>query len=246
MSDQENPQDDRDPDRHERFEELSPSGRVRTRRRKHSGPYNAPIPEAADINSLRINWQSDAARLAGQPGAALGNRLPTSEGGGSDRATLEHLVHRLAEELKADSEKQQPNSPNSLRHGEHPADKIPPPLPASIAVLNQPGTVDKSTGKRKRKREHGSGGRRHCPFCNHNRALHIRPANVFGRFISVLGIRTYSCRNCRSKFQAFAFIEGPYFTWRQVGILGLILLIVALGFALVYPLINRVPDLVDY
>jgi hypothetical protein len=244
MSDQENPQDGGERDRHERFEELSPSGRVRNRRRKHSGPYNAPIPEAADINSLRINWQSDAARLSGQSGTAPSSRPPMS--GGSDRATLEHLVHRLAEELKAENEKQQPNNPNSLRHGEHPADKIPPPLPASIAVLNRPGMVDKSTGKRKRKRDNGSGGSRHCPFCNHNRALHIRPANPFGRLISLMGIRTYSCRNCHSKFQAFAFIEGPYFTWRQVGIAGLILLIIALGFALAYPLINRIPDLVDY
>lgn len=258
MSDSENPQDDGEQDRREGFEELSPSGRLRSRRRKHSGPYNAPIPEAADINSLRINWQSDAARLsgqAGQPNSPSGGRPPGADGALSDRATLEQLVRRLADELKAETEK--PNNPNQLRHGEHPADKIPPPLPSSISVVNRQGLFDKSTGKRKRKREHGSehnsehssehssGGRRHCPFCSHRRAVHIRPANPFARLVSILGIRTYSCRNCHTQFLAFSFVEGPYFTWRQLGIFGLILLIILLGFAFVYPLINRLPDPVE-
>jgi hypothetical protein len=232
MSDPENPQDDLEQDRHERFEELSPSGRVRSRRRKHSGPYNAPIPEAADINSLRINWQSDAARLSGQGGATSSARPQQGDNAPTDRATLEQLVRRLADELKTEGEKQ-PNNPNLLRQGEHPADKIPPPLPASIAVVNRSGMFDKSTGKRKRKREHGSGGRRSCPLCQHRRALHIRPSNPLARLVSLVGIRTYSCRNCHSQFLAFAFVEGPYFTWRQLGIFGLVLLILVLGVAFV-------------
>ncbi len=246
MADSENPQDREERDRHEGegFEELSPSGRIRSRRRKHSGPYNAPIPEAADLNALRINWQSGSARSSGQAGTS---DVPSADAVPA-QARLEELVRRVAEELRTEGGgvTEKSNNPNQLRQGEHPADKIPPPLPASIAVLNRQGMVQESTGKRKRKREHGHGGRRHCPFCQHNRALHIRPANPLVRLVSILGIRTYSCRNCHNQFLAFSFVEGPYFTWRQVGIACLILLVILLGFAAVSPLINRIPDVVDY
>jgi hypothetical protein len=235
MSDPENQHDDDSADRHERIEELSPSGRVRSRRRKHSGPYDAPIPEAADLNAMRIDWRTGRSVMSNPPAAA------------PDQAKLEELVRRVAGELgmEAGAKTEEPGTLNTLPHGNHPADKIPPPLPASIAVLNRNNLVHESTGKRKRKHrdEHGGGGRRHCPFCLHSRAQHVRPANPLVRLISILGIRTYSCRNCHKQFLAFSFVEGPYFTWRQVGIFFLIVLLMLAGYLFVSPMFYRVPDL---
>ena len=150
--------------------------------------------------------------------------------------------------MEGQAQTEAPPPLNTMRHGEHPADKIPPPLPASLAVLNKRGMFEERTGKRRRKREHGghsAGGRRHCPFCQHNKALHIRPSNPFVRVLSLLGIRTYSCRGCHNQFLGFSFVEGPYFTWRQLGIVCLILLLLVLGFIFIYPLFNRIPDLVE-
>jgi hypothetical protein len=238
MSESENPPDGSPPDRHDSFEELSPSGRLRTRRRKHSGPYNAPIPEAADLNAMRIDWRTGKAASANPEEADV----PAA-----DPAKVEELIRRVAGELgmAAPAATDPPGGRNGIQQGDHPADKIPPPLPASLAVLNQRGMLEKSTGKRKRKRKHGGGGQRHCPFCQHSRAQHIRPVNPLVRMVSLLGIRTYSCRNCHKQFLAFAFIEGPYFTWKQVGIFILILLMMLLGYAFVWPLLNRVPEVVE-
>jgi hypothetical protein len=239
MSDPENPKGDGSPDHHERFEEISPSGHVRTRRRKHSGPYNAPIPEAADLNAMRIDWRT------GRP--AVENPAPGSAAA-PDQAKLNELVRRVANELgmEAPAQIEESARANAVTRGDHPADRLPPPLPASLAVLNQKGIFHESTGKRRRKREHGehgSGGRRHCPFCQHNRAQHIHPTNPFARLLSLVGIRTYSCRNCHKQFMAFAFVEGPYFTWRQVGIAALIFGLMVLGYLFISPLFNRIPDL---
>jgi hypothetical protein len=238
MSEIDNEQDGGRPDRHEKIEELSPSGRVRNRRRKHSGPYDAPIPEAADLTAMRIDWRT------GKPVAAS----PSSPGaGGPDQAKLEELVRRVAGELGIETAAQTEAPVRPVLQGDHPADKIPPPLPVSLAGLNQNKIFHESIGKRKRKHgdEHGTAARRHCPFCQHNRALHIRPTNPLARLISFVGIRTYSCRNCHRQFLALSFIEGPYVTWRQIGIFALIVLLMLIGYVFISPLFNRMPDLAE-
>jgi hypothetical protein len=235
MSESENPQDGSPPDRDDSFQELTPSGRLRSRQRKHSGPYDAPIPEAADLNAMRIDWRT------GQPVEA---NPPAASAVANDPAKVEELVRRVASELGMTGQVPQPSvDPNYVAHGDHPADRIPPPLPASLAVLNRRGMLHESTGKRKRKREHGSSGRRHCPFCQHNRAQPVRPTNPLLWLLSIVGIRTYSCRNCHNQFLAFSFVEGPYFTWKQVGVVFLIVLLMILAGFFVAPMFNRVPEL---
>jgi hypothetical protein len=245
----------KDEARYEGFEELSPSGHQRRRRRRHGGPYNAPIPEAADINALRHDWRGEALRsqqaarslqqsvspsqIAQNPPVA---GSPPSENGSLDHDQMEALVRRLTEELQ-NERAGSAGGARPMRQGEHPADQIPPPLPSSIAVLNRPGMFDRNTGKRRRKREHDSeGGRRECPFCHKRRALHIRPTNPISRLVSLIGVRAYSCRNCHNQHMAFSFMEGPYLTWRQIGVFGLIALLLVFGYFFASPLINRLPD----
>lgn len=212
------------------FEELTPSGRLRKRRRKHSGPYNAPLPEAADLDNIRLHpedvgRQNEAPRVK----RPTGPLPPTAEG---EEPAFADAARELADDVE-DAD------PKSYRQA-HPADKIPPPLPAAIAVVNQKSIFDEKHGKRKRKR--GSGDTRKCPFCHHNRAQHIRPANPFARLASILGIRTYSCRNCHIQHLGFSFMEGVHFTWRQVGVAALIVLLCLAVFAFIYPIFHHIPD----
>ncbi|GEM_PF-4320490 len=253
MSDSEKLSDANPEDSQERepFQEITPSGRVRTRRRAHSGPYNAPIPEAADLQSMRLHPLPEQEAAARQ--AAKGNSTLAG-----DPAKIEELVRRVAAELQREAGVEETATPEarphgefsgppSMPHGQHPADQIPPPLPPGVASLNRLHEFEERSGKRKRKRgEDGvHGGRRKCPFCQKHRALHIRPSNPLVRAMSLLGIRTYSCRNCHNKFLAFAFVEGPYFTWKQLGIFALIVLLLIVGALVVSPMFNRIPDLVD-
>ena len=92
-----------------------------------------------------------------------------------------------------------------------------PALPASIAIVTKSTLFDERHGKRRRKKGAGEDPR-YCPFCKQKKALHVQPVNPFARAFSFVGVRTYSCRACHNQFLGFAFLEGPHFTWKQLGV----------------------------
>lgn len=208
------------PDFNDQLDSLDPSGRSRRRKRRHHDSPTPPAPIPVPAKYIAPPAPELPAESASDESSAA---AATSESSQSNEVTpAEKLLFPKLVPLNADEQA--------------------PPLPASIAVVTNQNLFDERLGKRKRKKAHGDGGPKKCPFCKKRTAVHIQPRQGFSRMLFLVGIRTFSCRTCHIQHMGFGSMEGIHFTWRQVGVTLAILGVMVVVLLLLYPIFAHNPE----